>query len=155
MQVIDDACSPMWMPWCTRAFVFQMTHPSHALYCSVTDYDLGPQEHENIGRAVVNLSNLSPGLVYTLTYKLYPSSNLTERGDDEGTITIRIRLEIDDMRRYLLAGALPVHGTALICSQQWKTRKSPRLCVFAGSSALTRIIETIQICGPSASSGIT
>jgi len=40
-DVIDDACSPMWMPWCTRAFVFQLTHPSHALYISVTDYDIG------------------------------------------------------------------------------------------------------------------
>mmetsp|Transcript_8253 Transcript_8253/g.17758 ORF Transcript_8253/g.17758 Transcript_8253/m.17758 type:complete len:1105 (-) Transcript_8253:213-3527(-) len=127
-DVIDDACSPMWMPWCTRAFIFQLTHPSHALYIAVTDYDLGPQEHENIGRVTVNLSNLSASLVYTLTYKLYPSSNLTERGDDQGNITIRLRLEIDDPRRYLLAGAVPVEGTAFICSQQWKTHRVTKYC---------------------------
>ncbi|KAL7537886.1 hypothetical protein ACHAXR_011720, partial [Thalassiosira sp. AJA248-18] len=27
-EVIDDVCSPMFMPWTSRAFVFQMTHPS-------------------------------------------------------------------------------------------------------------------------------
>lgn len=53
----------------------------------------------------VNLQSFSPGSSYTLDYKLYASSNVTER-QSFGTITIRLRVELNNERAYLLAGLL-------------------------------------------------
>jgi hypothetical protein len=49
------------------------------LYLGVFDYDLGPLDHEAIGRVAVNISNLKRDTIYTLQYKLYNSSSVTER----------------------------------------------------------------------------
>ncbi len=45
-EVINDSLSPMWMPWLSRAFVFQLSHPSAAVHIGVADYDFGPLVHE-------------------------------------------------------------------------------------------------------------
>ena len=109
-QVIDDSCSPMWMPWSSRAFVFQMGHPSTAIYIGVADYDLGPLKHECIGRVAIDMEKFFPGTLYTLTYTLYKSSNLVDRGmsgsdkEDIGTITVRLCVEFPNKRKHLLKG---------------------------------------------------
>jgi hypothetical protein len=77
--VIDDELSPYFLPWTQRAFCFHMMHPASMLYLGVFDYDLGPLDHEAIGRVAVNISNLKRDTIYTLQYKLYNSSSVTER----------------------------------------------------------------------------
>mmetsp|Transcript_37634 Transcript_37634/g.82419 ORF Transcript_37634/g.82419 Transcript_37634/m.82419 type:complete len:1040 (+) Transcript_37634:105-3224(+) len=99
---IDDCLSPLFMPWVQRAFAFNMMHPLSPLYIAVFDYDAGPTEHDGIGRCVVNLENLKPGVSYTLRYGLYPSTVVTDR-EVQGTITIRIRIEAPDEKAMLLA----------------------------------------------------
>jgi hypothetical protein len=66
-EVVDDSCSPVWPPWSTRAFVFQLKHPSTAIYIGVADYDVGPLEHECIGRISIHLGKFSHGVLHTLT----------------------------------------------------------------------------------------
>jgi hypothetical protein len=125
-DVIDDSLSPMWMPWTQRAFVFNMAHPSKAIYVGVVDYDVGPLEHECIGRAVIQVNKFSPGMLYTLSYKLYESSTLTDRGGDAGIITLRLRVEYDE-KKYLYDGwAAP--SPQFVNSQQWKSHRVAKYC---------------------------
>jgi hypothetical protein len=126
-DVIDDSLAPMWMPWSKRAFVFDMDHPSTALYIGVVDYDVGPLEHECIGRAAVQLNKFMPGMLYTLSYKLYETSNLTDRGDDAGVITLRLRLEYDE-KRYLQEG-LKTPSPQFVNSKQWKSHRVAKYTV--------------------------
>eukprot|EP00977_Amphora_coffeiformis_P009088 scaffold2069_cov187-Amphora_coffeaeformis.AAC.5 len=105
--VIDDELSPHWLSWTQRAFVFRMMHPASMLYLGCFDYDLGPlTDHENIGRVAVNISNLQRDTDYTLTYNLYPSSNVTERKAN-GSITIRLRVEYFNEKEAVLAALKP------------------------------------------------
>ena len=128
-EVIDDSCSPMWMPWSSRAFVFELNHPSTAIYVGVADYDLGPLEHECIGRAAIDMEKLFPNTMYTLTYRLCESNNLIERGDEDlGTITVRLRIEVDDERRFLAAGRTAPQRQ-WVNSQQWKSHRVAKFCV--------------------------
>ena len=60
-------------------------------------------EHDGIGRVAINLSNLVPDIVHTLTYNIYPSSVVTAR-KSMGTITVRIKVESVDSRKMLLVG---------------------------------------------------
>lgn len=84
-----------------------MMHPSSVLYLGVFDYDLGAaNDHDPIGRAVVNLSHLLPNTDYKLEYNLYPSSNVTARTAN-GSITIRVRIEIHDEKAALIAALAP------------------------------------------------
>merc|ERR1719253_1647475 len=108
------------MPWSSRAFVLQMRHPSTAIYIGVTDYDIGPLEHECIGRVAVHLGKFSPGTLYTLTYKLFETINLTERGEDIGTITVRLRIEVPSEKKYLMKG-WEAPKRSWVNSQQWKS----------------------------------
>jgi len=127
-EVIDDSCSPMWMPWASRAFVFQMGHPSTAIYIGVADYDLGPLEHECIGRLAIHLGKFYPGTLYTLTYNLHESSNLTEKGEDMGTITVRLRIELPDEKKYLMKGRdAPVRS--FVNSQTFKSHRVAKYCI--------------------------
>lgn len=104
-DVIDDELSPRWMPWTNRAFAFNVMHPASILYLGVFDFDvLGT--HDPIGRVAVNVCNLQRDTIHTITYNLYPSSNVTER-KAAGTITIRVRLEWFDPRAALLATLKP------------------------------------------------
>jgi hypothetical protein len=110
-DVIHDCLSPRWMPWSQRAFVMNMMCLSSQIFIGVFDYNNSNQgidspasaevNHDPLGRAVINLSSLRPRAIHTLTYNLYDSDD----GDREyrGTITIRLRLAIDDERRALLS----------------------------------------------------
>ena len=126
-DVIDDSLSPMWMPWTKRAFVLNMEHPSTAMYIGVVDYDVGPLEHECIGRAAIQINKFSPGMLYTLSYKLYETSNLTDRGEAAGIITLRLRLEYDE-KRYLLEGWKAPPSPRHVNSQQWKSHRVAKYC---------------------------
>eukprot|EP00956_Cyclotella_meneghiniana_P020727 scaffold36991_cov79-Cyclotella_meneghiniana.AAC.3 len=155
-EVINDSLAPMWMPWTKqlvhtitkRAFVFNMEHPSKALYIGVIDYDSGPFECTVIRR--INCNNSTSLLArmywtscrsskqicpwrlvsqtrYTLSYKLYETSNLTDRGEPAGIITLRLRLEYDE-KRYLKEG-LTAPATRWVNSQQWKSHRVAKYCV--------------------------
>jgi len=100
-DVIDDELNPRWMPWTNRAFSFNVIHPASILYLGVFDFDV-LSTHDPIGRVAVNVCNLQRDTVHTLSYSLYPSSNVTER-KAAGSITIRLRLEWFDPRAALLA----------------------------------------------------
>ena len=127
-EVIDDSCSPIWPPWSSRAFVFQMKHPSTAVYIGVADYDVGPLEHECIGRISIHLGRFSHGVLHTLTYNLYDSPNLIERGEALGTITLRLRIEITNEKKYLLEGWKAPEST-WVNSLQWKSHRVAKYCV--------------------------
>ena len=103
-DVINDCLSPRWLPWAQRAFIFNIRHPSSQLMIGVFDEDMA-SSHDFVGRAVINLSNLRTGTVYTTTYVLYNSQN--EHRHSRGTITLRLRMDLSDARKTLLAGAVP------------------------------------------------
>lgn len=107
-DIISDCLSPRWMPWAQRAFVLNILHPSSQLMLGVFDYDSGFTEagHDAIGRAVINLSNLCPGVLYTKIYELHRSP--WHGRMPRGSITLRLRLEFPDARKALLAGARPI-----------------------------------------------
>ena len=125
---ISECLSPMWMPRSSRAFKFQISHPSTAVHISVADYDLGPLDHECVGRVSICLSSFHPGTLYTLSYNLYDSPNLVERGEIMGTITLRMRLEISDHKKYLLEGN-KVPQQRFVNSQRKKPHKIAKYCV--------------------------
>ena len=106
-DVISDTLSPRFVPWSKRAFIFHMAHPSSDLYLGVFDFDSGPlSDHDMIGRVAINTASFAPNTVYTVTYKLYESARVTER-KNKGTITLRLRVEIDDPRKALLTCLVP------------------------------------------------
>lgn len=125
-DVIDDSLSPMWMPWSTRAFKLQMSHPSTAIFIGVTDYDVGPMDHETIGRVSIQLGKFCPGIMYTLTYDLHDSSNLIEKGESVGKITVRIRVEYDEQKMLMKALEPPVQSW--VTSKQKKTHRVAKYC---------------------------
>jgi len=110
-DVINDCLSPRWMPWSQRAFVMNMMHLSSQIFIGVFDHNNSNQgidtsasaeaNHDPLGRAVINLSSLQPRAIHTLTYNLYDSDD--DNRECRGTITIRLRLAIDDERRALLS----------------------------------------------------
>jgi hypothetical protein len=110
-DAIHDCLSPRWMPWSQRAFVMNMMHLSSQIFIGVFDYINSNQgigspasaevNHDPLGRAVINLSSLRPRAIHTLTYNLYDSDD--DDRECRGTITIRLRLAIDDERRALLS----------------------------------------------------
>ncbi len=125
-DVVDDCLSPMWPPWSTRAFKFQVPHPSTAIFIAVTDYDVGPLEHEPIGRAQIQLNKFSPGILYTLTYDLHESANLLEFGDSVGKITVRIRVEYDEHK--VLMASLKSPDQSWVTSKRKKTHQVAKYC---------------------------
>jgi hypothetical protein len=108
-DIIDDTLAPRWLPWTKRAFIFHIMHPSSQLFLGVFDYDGGfnpTDEHDLVGRVSVDISNLRKDTVYTMKYNIYTSARMSQR-KKKGSITIRLRLEIDDDRRFLLAALEP------------------------------------------------
>ena len=108
-DVIDDSLTPRWMPWTRRAFIFHVFHSSSQLFLGVFDHDGGinpADDHDLIGRISVDLSNLHKDTVYTLTYKLYTTARMSAR-KYMGSMTLRLRLEIDDDRQVLLSTLEP------------------------------------------------
>jgi hypothetical protein len=104
--VINDELSPRWLPWTQRAFCMNIMHPASMLYLGAFDFDLGMSDHDPVGRVAVNLSNLQHNTECTLTYNLYPSSNVTDR-TSAGSVTIRVRVEYADEKAALMAGFRP------------------------------------------------
>lgn len=122
-DVINDSLSPRWMPWSQRAFIFNIMHPSSQLMLGVFDYDgtFGNPDHDAVGRAVINISNLRPDTIYNTEYTLY------ERSSDgrvaRGTITLRLRVEMESRRKMILGGAKPVFNfdVSVAKKQHFKT----------------------------------
>ena len=66
----------------------------------VFDYDEGPMNaHDPIGRVVINMSQFECDTVYLLSYKLHSSPN---KDDENGTITLRLRIEYNDEKKAYL-----------------------------------------------------
>ena len=105
-DTIDDSLSPRWLPWSNRAFVFHMMHSSSPLYLGVFDYDPGYDDHDLIGRIAIDLCNMFKDTTYLLSYDIYPTAKVTDRVK-QGTIKIRLRLEVDDERKMLLKALEP------------------------------------------------
>ena len=95
-DIIDDSLSPRWLPWMQRAFILRMTHSSSNLHVGVFDHDPG-SKHDICGRVSIDLSNLRPDTEYFLNYNLYETS-LVEDRQPKGTITLRLRMEIQSER---------------------------------------------------------
>lgn len=108
-DVIDDCLSPRWMPWCQRAFNFHMLHSSSQLFLGVFDYDQGlnpADDHDLIGRVSIDLSNFRRNTTYNLKYNIYPTAKMSHR-KQQGSITVRLRIETEDERKLLLSNLEP------------------------------------------------
>lgn len=106
-DTIDDCLSPRWLPWTNRGFIFSMAHPSSQLFIGVFDFDSSPlDDNDFIGRVSVDLSNFRRGTEYVLGYNMYPSARVSGR-KVMGKITIRLRLEIPDERKLVIASLEP------------------------------------------------
>jgi C2 domain len=119
-DIIDDSLSPRWLPWMKRGFIFHIQHSSSDISIGLFDYDYSPnpvEEHDMIGRITVELSNLRKDTTYTLTYDMYTSAKLSNPTDIKnsasfrrkaGTMTIRLRIEVEDERKLVLSNlAIP------------------------------------------------
>jgi hypothetical protein len=105
-DVIDDSLAPRWLPWSNRAFIFHMMNSSSPLYIGVFDFDPGYDDHDLIGRIAIDLCNMHKDTTYVLKYDIFPTAKLTDRVK-QGTIRIRLRLEIDDERQMVLSALQP------------------------------------------------
>lgn len=101
-DIIDDCLSPRWLPWTKRAFVFHMTHSSSQVLLGVFDNDTGMDDHDLIGKVSIDLTNFKKDTIYTLKYDIFKSSQMSSR-KAKGSVTLRLRLEIEDERKLLLA----------------------------------------------------
>eukprot|EP00588_Corethron_pennatum_P020882 CAMPEP_0194320994 /NCGR_PEP_ID=MMETSP0171-20130528/17239_1 /TAXON_ID=218684 /ORGANISM="Corethron pennatum, Strain L29A3" /LENGTH=1523 /DNA_ID=CAMNT_0039078715 /DNA_START=272 /DNA_END=4840 /DNA_ORIENTATION=+ len=119
-DVIFDTLSPKWMPWCQRAFILNVTHPSSQLFLGVFDYGGMGKEHGHIGRIAINISNYSANTDYVQSYRIFPSSHAA--GKDYGNITIRLRIEWYDEREVLMMAISPPPSMHLNISKKknWK-----------------------------------
>jgi hypothetical protein len=109
-DVIDDELNPHWPCWTQRAFTFHMQHPSQMLYLSVFGFKRNPLHHRPIGRVEINPINLQHNTLYNLEYDLCRLSHATERRS-QGKIRVRLRIEVDDERKSLLAALRPPPAT--------------------------------------------
>merc|ERR1712151_1278851 len=104
-DIIDDCLSPRWMPWTKRAFIFNMIHSSSELFIGVFDYDQ-MDDHDVIGRVSIDLTSLRKNTMYNLKYGLFTTAKLSSR-KRRGSLNIRLRMEIDDERKFLLSNIEP------------------------------------------------
>ena len=112
-DVIDDCLSPRWLPWSNRAFIFSMGHPSSLLNIGVFDYDAGSDrlsDHDLIGRISVDLTNFRSATEYVLSYNICPSARIAGR-KSEGKVMIRLRMDIFNERKLVLASLSPPKAT--------------------------------------------
>ena len=89
-DVITNSRSPRWVPWCRRAFAFNMSHPSSDILLGLFDWDpenspvqvamsVASDVHDPIARILINVSNAIPDTTYTLTvsdHELFEYENL-------------------------------------------------------------------------------
>ena len=54
-DIISDSLSPRWMPWCYRAFVFNVSHPSSDILIGLFDYDPETSPAQLLSRAAGDL----------------------------------------------------------------------------------------------------
>lgn len=78
-DVITDSLSPRWMPWCRRAFVFNIAHPSSDLLLGLFDFDpevsplqtvsrvVSSSVHDPIGRVVINVARFWQDTIYNVS----------------------------------------------------------------------------------------
>lgn len=107
-EVISNTLNPRWMPWTQRAFIFNIMHPSSDLMVGVLDYD-SPAPlamHDRIGRTEIDVTNMRPGTEYIVYYDLYASS-LVKKRNPKGSIQLRVRLELCNERKALVAALTP------------------------------------------------
>jgi hypothetical protein len=112
-DIIDDTLNPRWPPWSKRGFIFHFLHPSSNLFIGVFDYDpvlepdlIGHADSNFIGRVAIDLSNLRPDTVYTLTYDIFPTARTMARVR-AGSITVRLRVDVEDERKLMLTVLRP------------------------------------------------
>ena len=99
--------SPKWLPWTRRAFTFRIAHPSSQINIGVFDHDYGAlQYHDLIGRVSIDITNLKKDVEYILSYNLYSSARVEGRKSN-GTIRVRLRIEIPDERKFILGATEP------------------------------------------------
>ena len=99
-DVIWDDLYPRWMPWSNRAFTFHVRHPTSILWLGLFDYDENLLDnHDPIGRVVINTANFQSHTTYLLKYQLHHDPR---QEDARGVLTIRLRIvwadEIEAMR---------------------------------------------------------
>jgi hypothetical protein len=71
-DIIWDELNPRWMPWTTRAFAFQVRHPSSILMLGVFDHDeTSLDHHDTVGRVVINTANFECNTTYLLHHQLH------------------------------------------------------------------------------------
>jgi C2 domain len=99
-DVINDELNPRWMPWSQRAFIFHLHHASSQILVGVFDFDT--LSNKPIGRISIDITNLSSNTEYVLTYELYKSV-LDEVRPPQGTLTVRLRLDVPDFRKLVVA----------------------------------------------------
>ena len=130
-DVISDSLCPRWMPWCRRAFVFNVSHPSSDVLVALFDYDpesspaqllsraTGDDLHDRIGRVRINLAKFLPDTTYNLTYPLFLGGEFDKhRKKEHGRVHVRLRIECGDPRKVLLAGLLPPKPSYLAVSRK-------------------------------------
>lgn len=121
------------MPWTRRAFVLHTNYPSSVINIGVFDYDPGTallNDHDLIGRASVDITNLRSDTEYVLNYTLFNTALMESTRRSFGTIKVslskdihisfrsvvcskvltdffhskmRLRVEVEDPKAYLLA----------------------------------------------------
>lgn len=101
-HTVDDCLSPRFMPWSRRAFILHTMHTSSQLFVGVFDSD-PHSSHELLGRVSVDLTNLIPNMIYTMKYNLFNTAKCNPRGEKCGSITLRLRLELESERKLLLS----------------------------------------------------
>ena len=130
-DVIPDSLCPRWMPWCYRAFVFNVSHPSSDILLSVFDYDpessptqllsraTGDDLHDRIGRVRINLAKFLPDTVYNLTYPLFLGGEIDKhRKKDHGKVHVRLRIQCNNARKVMLSGLIPPKQSYLAVSRK-------------------------------------
>lgn len=133
-DVIGDTLKPRWMPWCCRAFVFNISHPQSNLFLGVFDYDppLAPSQvvsrtltdvHDPIGRVTINLGRYLADTVYNLKFPLYLTEEDAVKGASRGSISVRLRMEWDRPRQAVIAAAVPPPPMYVSCARRihWDT----------------------------------
>ena len=78
-RVLFDTLNPRFLPFATRAFIFNINHPGSTLFLGVFDYDEDiavTDYHDPIGRVVINTMNFESGTNYLLHYDLIDSAQM-------------------------------------------------------------------------------
>mmetsp|Transcript_545 Transcript_545/g.761 ORF Transcript_545/g.761 Transcript_545/m.761 type:complete len:639 (-) Transcript_545:61-1977(-) len=111
-DVLMDTCSPRWLPWTQRAFVFNIANPSSQIFISIFDFDAN-SSHDFIGRITIDVTNLGSKMDHVLKYALFPSNCVSKGRIKKGIVTVRIRVEWECERETLLRSVYPAQVTSI------------------------------------------